>query len=113
MKKLVIKKPVTETFTATEARDDKIYACFDKDGELCIATRDSYQKNDSYKFVILSDVTVANSYCGMDFIGPPSLVDLLEMYRSSKSLGTIYEFDSVQELLEWALEQYNELSSDN
>lgn len=108
MKRLVRIKESQE-FTVDEAKYDKIYACFTYDGdELCIATKDRYDEPDHYKLIVLKDATKANSYPGDSAMGLPSLTSLLEKYRDSSAFSPIYEFDSVPELLRWALEKYEE-----
>lgn len=99
-----------ETFTPTEASDDKIYAYFDdRTRRLCIATKDNFYKDHGFKFVVLREITEANSYAGPEN-GFHSLTELLEWRMENKNFPgfkePLYEFDSVPELLKWAIKQY-------
>jgi hypothetical protein len=91
-----------EYFSPDEIALQKIYAAIDKNKQICILISEDYHgaKNE-HSFLILEDTTYATSY-------PPSQTRQGAIFAFHNQQGCVYEFETLIEFLNWALNHEKE-----
>ena len=86
------------TFTIADVNDYKIYAGISTHGEICVLSRESYASG-KYHMVVLADITQCNTHSYARRNRNATLAKFFDLHHS------LYEFDTLEEFLRWALDQ--------